>query len=33
MYSDKMLLYGSVGVGNICTIKIVAGENLLLPLN
>ena len=26
MYSDKMLLYGSAGVGKTCTMKIVAGE-------
>ena len=26
MYSDKMLLYGSAGVGKTCTTKIVAGE-------
>ena len=26
MYNDKMLLYGSAGVGKTCTMKIVAGE-------
>ena len=26
MYADKMLLYGSAGVGKTCTMKIVAGE-------
>ena len=26
MYIDKMLLYGSAGVGKTCTMKIVAGE-------
>ena len=26
MYSNKMLLYGSAGVGKTCTMKIVAGE-------
>ena len=26
MYSDKMLLYGSAGVGKTCTMKIIAGE-------
>ena len=26
LYADKMLLYGSAGVGKTCTMKIVAGE-------
>ena len=26
MYADKMLLYGSAGVGKTCTMKIIAGE-------
>ena len=26
MFTDKMLLYGSAGVGKTCTLKIVAGE-------
>jgi GTPase SAR1 family protein len=27
MYTDKMMFYGSAGVGKTCTMKIVAGEN------
>ena len=26
MFTDKMLLYGSAGVGKTCTMKVVAGE-------